>query len=613
MNNTFISPASESLFYDPESIWPLEISLHEKLKLMVSQRRQLCDNLDYLFDLLARSGYSLSQIISNCGYNLEGYDLERIISLYDGLSDFIIESEVNRRLILYLPFEIIPELGINGPDKFRQVILTFQANYFDAWFKLLFKSEFRANFSNGDIWEDELGRGKSEMVCKAAHLIPMLLQKKIVSLGQISQLLNEVTSLKLKSSITEALKAAAELGVINDYADETPLPQNLDYWLVDDQKDLFLLMAEAARVCLENKEDLVKRWSQILPSRIVWEEEFSRQEIIKKYATIISNSLISNSLSPTVFAKQIKNNSDLYAVLLAIYSLQLTVEKLDRYKQARASLMADDFKFWLLQMQQTDSVEIKKAIESTVLRWFNAGIIDSNYLLAFDLQPVNLGGGISVVNICSPLEIKELSDSISLLQNSPEFSAYFYSVVLIYGSRVKGYGSKYADIDLAVFVKPEIDYNRQGEEVMLMLKAAFKQEKIEGKVLQFWLASDNDRLFVKDIDGNHRFVAKNFYAHVLFDGAWFGQTDAIKELHAKLLSPYLFSEDFKFTEICLRELERYNLQYRLLHKGYANFFPEQDKLNTKWIDANSVFYDRGYRQLASKIFIKKIFLPKLSI
>ena len=608
MDNTFVLPASESLFYDPGSIWPPEVNHHEELKLMVGQRRQLCEHLDYLLSLLALSGHNLSQIISS-----SSYDLERIISLYEGLSDFIIESEVNRRLILYLPFEIIPELGINGPDKFRQAILTFQTNYFDAWFKLLFKSEFRANFSNGDIWEEELGRGKSEMVCKAAHLIPVLLQKGIVSFGQITQLLNEVTSLKLKSSITEALKAAAELGIITDYQSEITTPPDLNYLIVDNQKDLSLLVAEATRLCLENKEDLIKRWSQILPSRIVWEEEFSRQEIIKKYAVILSNSLISNSLSPAVFAKQIKNNSDLYSVLLAIYSLQLTVEKLDYYKQTRASFIADYFKAWLLQTQETDSVEVKKAIESTVLRWFNAGIIDSNYLFAFDLQPVNLDEGVSCDKMCSPLEIKELNDSISLIQKSSELSAYFYPVVLIYGSRVKGYGSKYADIDLAVFVRPEVDYNRQGEEVTLMLKRAFKQDKVDGKVLQFWLTGGDSHLSIKDIDGNHRFVAKNFYAHVLFDGAWFGSSAVIKELHAKLLSPYLFSKDFKFTEICLRELERYNLQFRLLHKGYANFFPERGGLKTKWIDADSVFYDRGYRHLASKIFIKKIFLPKLSI
>lgn len=609
MDNIFISPASESLFYDPGSIWPDEITKSQELKSMIVHRLRLVDNLDYLLNLLAGPGLSLGRLMG--GFD---YELDRIVMLYNDLSVFICESEVNRRLILYLPFEIIPELGIVGANSFKEAVTSFQIVYLEAWFKLLFKSEFRANFSNGDIWEEELGRGKSEMICKAAHLIPMLLQKRLVSLVQINDLLSEVSSSRLKGSIIEALKAAAELGIISDHQSESLTLSDLNYLLVDNQKDLFLLMTEAVEMCLKNKEDLVKRWSQILPSRIVWEEEFNRQDIIKKYAAVISNSLISNSLSPAVFAKQIKNISDLYFILLAIYSLQLTVEKLDRYKQARASLIADYFKFWLLRMQKDDSVEIKKAIESTILRWFNAGIIDSNYLLAFDLRPVNLDGGVSVDKICSPVEIEELNASVALIQKSPELSAFFYPVVLIYGSRVKGYGSKYADIDLAVFVRPEIDYNRQGEEVTSMLKQVFKQEKIEGKVLQFWLVNDNDYLSVKDnIDGNHRFVAKNFYAHVLFDGAWFGSVDAIKELHAKLLGPYLFFKDIKFMEICLRELERYNLQYRLLHKGYANFFPEQGGLNTKWIDADSVFYDRGYRCLASKIFIKKIFLPKLSI
>ena len=607
MNNIFISPASESLFYDPSFIWPDEITKSQELKSMIVYRRRLVDNLDYLLSLLAKPGLSLQRLMSG-----SDYELDRLAMLYNDLSVFICESEVNKRLILYLPFEIIPELGIIGPNSFKDATSKFQIVYLEAWFKLLFKSEFRANFSNGDIWETELGRGKSEMICKAAHLIPMLLQKRLVSITQINDLLSEVSSTRLKESIFEALRAATELRIISNDQNELSKPLDSDYLLVETQQDLSLLMAEAVRMCLENKEYLVKRWSEILPSRIIWEEEFNRQEIIKKYATVISNSLINDSLSLAIFAKQIKDVSDLYSVLLAIYSLQLTAEKLGCYKQVRASLIADYFKSWLLRMQRTGSVEIKKAIESTILRWFNAGIINPKYLFTFDLQPLNLCGSVSGDKVCSPLEIKELNDSVSLINESPELSAYFYPVILIYGSRVKGYGSKYADIDLAVFVRPEVDYNRQGEEITLMLKQVFRQEKIEGKVLQFWLAGDDNQLSVKDIDGNHRFVAKNFYAHVLFDGAWFGSTAVIKELHAKLLSPYLFSEDFKFTEICLRELERYNLQYRLLHKGYANFFPERGKLATRWIDAQSSFYDSGYRELATKMFIKKIFLPKLS-
>lgn len=608
MDNIFIAPAAESLFYGPVSIWPSEFMRSEKLRLLTGQRLQLCENLDYLLSLLAWPGLSLSRVISN-----PNCDVERIINLYDGLSDFIKESEVNRRLVLYLPFEIIPERGIGGLDLFKKAVVKFQSTYFDAWLLLLFKSEFRANFSDGDIWEPELGYGESEMICKATHFIPMLLQKRLISFEQVIRLLNEASSPKIKSGVSEALMAANELGIITYLPAEFQNQPEPDFMVVGDQKNLALLMTEAMQQCTDDKENVSKRWSQIFPSRIIWEEEANRQQIIKKYATIISNSIISNSLSIEIFAKHIKTSLNPYFILLSIASLQKMVEKLHSYKQPRAVLIANDFKSWLVMTEQIDSVEIKKAIESTVQRWFNADIVDVAYLSSFGFAPVDFNSRFSGENVCSPLEVQELSNSISLIQESSELSAYFYPLVLIYGSRVKGYGSKYADIDLAVFVRPEVDYDSQGELISSLLKTVFKQEKIEGKVLQFWLTGDNNHLSVRDnLDGNHRFIAKNFYAHVLFDGAWFGQVDAIKELHAKLLTPYFFHQEAEFITTCLRELERYNLQYRLLHKGYANFFPKRGGLATKFIDGQSTFYDSGYRHLASKIFIQKIFLPKLS-
>jgi hypothetical protein len=608
MDNIFIAPASESLFYDLGSVWPSELIRNEKLRLLTGQRLRLCENLDYLFNLLARPGFSLSRVVSdpNC-------DLERIINLYDGLSNFIKESDVNRRLMLYLPFEIIPERGIGGPDLFKKAVLNFQATYFEAWFNLLFKSEFRANFSDGDIWEPELGYGQSEMICKATHLIPVLLQKRLISFEQVIRLLNEASSEKLKSGVSEALMAANELGIITYSPAEFQNNQESDFMVIDDQKNLALLMTEAVQQCADNKENVARRWSSVFPGRIIWEEEASRQQIIKKYATIISNSIISNHLEIDIFAKHIKTSLNPYFILLSIYSLQMMVEKMDSYKQPRAALIANDFKSWLFRTGQIDFVDIKKAIESTVQRWFNADIVGVDYLSSFGFAPLDFNSRFSGEKVCSFLEVKELTRSISLIQESSELSTYFYPVVLIYGSRVKGYGSSYADIDLAVFVRPEVDCDSKRELVTLALKTVFAQEKIEGKVLQFWLASNNKHLSVKEIDGNHRFIAKNFYAHVLFDGAWFGQVEAIKELHAKLLVPYFFDEDVDFIKICLRELERYNLQYRLLHKGYANFFPRRGGLATKFIDGQSTFYDSGYRELATKIFIKKIFLPKLSI
>jgi len=106
---------------------------------------------------------------------------------------------------------------------------------------------------------------------------------------------------------------------------------------------------------------------------------------------------------------------------------------------------------------------------------------------------------------------------------------------------------------------------------------------------------------------------------VLLEGAWCGKKEAIKELYEKLLPGFLHSQDKKIADIdarkiWMKELERDTLQYRLLHKGYARLNVEQGGIKTKNgndIDKNSMFWDSGYRRLATKLFITKVFLPQL--
>src|SRR6185295_13438322 len=107
--------------------------------------------------------------------------------------------------------------------------------------------------------------------------------------------------------------------------------------------------------------------------------------------------------------------------------------------------------------------------------------------------------------------------------------------------------------------------------------------------------------------------------HVLFEGAWGGNKNTIRELYEKLLVDYLYSKGKTVLQhdartFWLKEIERDTLQYRLMHKGYARFFPKQGGIDTdhsSGIDSNSAFWDSGYRRLASKLFIDKVFLPQL--
>ena len=61
----------------------------------------------------------------------------------------------------------------------------------------------------------------------------------------------------------------------------------------------------------------------------------------------------------------------------------------------------------------------------------------------------------------------------------------------------------------------------------------------------------------------------------------------------------------------LQAIERDLLQYRLLHKGYERHYPTTKK-TAESIDGNSAYWDSGYRAVATKLFIDKVYIPQLN-
>jgi hypothetical protein len=105
----------------------------------------------------------------------------------------------------------------------------------------------------------------------------------------------------------------------------------------------------------------------------------------------------------------------------------------------------------------------------------------------------------------------------------------------------------------------------------------------------------------------------------LFNSVWIGNAGIIYSLRERLLPAY-FQEDNQNNfgrsarELYLERLEQDLLQYRLMHKGYERHFP----INTlshlphaELVDGSSAFWDSGYRQIATKLFVNSVFLPKI--
>lgn len=215
-------------------------------------------------------------------------------------------------------------------------------------------------------------------------------------------------------------------------------------------------------------------------------------------------------------------------------------------------------------------------------------------------------------------DIGDLEHVVNSIESDPELNRFLYPAVILFGSRIKGYGLPKADLDIAVFVRPEIS-SEDRSELKKLLANTFSHEKIKGKVVEFWLKNSEDGLSIIDSPDSTNTMADSRWAHVLFEGAWIGSNITVRELYEKLLSGYLYSENKTINGIdarrtWLEEMEKDTLQYRLMHKGYARFFPKQGGIqtsNSDRIDGQSMFYDSGYRRLATKLFLEKIFLPQL--
>src|SRR3989338_10436077 len=99
-----------------------------------------------------------------------------LTELHTELSNFLLDEE-NIRIILYLPFNLLPSPGT-----------TFADIYLKSWKKLLTANEndLRTNFVDGDVLEPELG--ENPRVRKAAHLIPELVKNGLVTISEVIDL-----------------------------------------------------------------------------------------------------------------------------------------------------------------------------------------------------------------------------------------------------------------------------------------------------------------------------------------------------------------------------------------------------------------------------------------
>lgn len=170
-----------------------------------------------------------------------------------------------------------------------------------------------------------------------------------------------------------------------------------------------------------------------------------------------------------------------------------------------------------------------------------------------------------------------------------------YPIAILGGSRLKGYGDINSDIDVCMFVKSDLS------------------SEDEVQIDDNFIGYNLNKIKLEN-DGKLADPKEN-WVHELFNTAWVGKNEAIISIQQKLIPEYFYEQDPDIRASCIERLEQDLLQYRLMHKGYARHYPVYSERlpNDQEIDGQSAFYDSGYRQIATKLYIDKVFIPKISV
>ncbi|MFZ2205103.1 MAG: hypothetical protein WAV23_00730 [Minisyncoccia bacterium] len=636
---TVFPPAEESLLYPDQenSIWPDNIKNNQELKLQIEKRRELSSELDSLFNLVPHANVEISQAVDT---NL--LDAKKAASIYNKLSSFLESEEENSRIVLYLPFELIPaKTWQPKSEELKEAKDRFLDIYLKKWKEMLSVQDVRESFNNGDIPEKEIQTKPLTKVTKAAHFIPLLVEKNIISAEEVIGMIENSKDETLRESITDTIPVLADMNllsqeniaqmskstdtlvcnmaiIVKDNLAKKELPKAETTPLLHDKIWLDSLVPEIKKNLSEINDSFLEKKDKIPEARATWEKQIEEGKIIEKYSNEISIGLSDKSLSINDLQEFIDSNKETSFALTVISGIKKTIEESAEKDPENAKGKYIELGPLLEKMWNTNDPEILSALEGVFSQLAVLGVVDNTYLEKLGTKIPKLDANFSTKKIELQKDIKDVSSMASLIESNKELSKFLYPILIMYGSKIKGYDTRNADIDIAMFVKPGTEMSDR-EHIQKIFSETISHEKMKNNPLEFWLKEKRDELEIEDFLSSDQSLGDSRLAHVLFEGVWCGSNKITKELYEKLLSGYLYSKDKKINDIdarkiWLKALEHDTLQYRLMHRGYSHFYPKQGGINTEHsneIDSQSTFWDSGYRRLATKLFIDKVFLPQL--
>lgn len=616
------SPVVE-LFLAPEragEVWPEQIANNQSFLEQLEAHNELNENINEVIDKLPKPDISLEDAVEQGLLNEE-----QVEKTYDSFSDLLESGKDYNRLALYMPFEFLPDIRWTPKtESLGQSASRFREAYMKAWQSLLMTHDVRANFVDGDVMDVQTRTEDLPRVVKAAHLIPELVEKGFIEPYYALSLIKGSEDQILKESVADTIPVLIDMGFINE--EDLKILEKSDGALAkkigdvlhgkpEEEKIEALSPAELqAALAKEFKKIDSKKYTGITKKRAEWLKQKARGEIIEAHEKSMSVSLAEGSVTDKDLAEFLEPKASVANQQVLIGGIRRAIEN----NPEKAEVLYDRYKGNLIALWGKDSPETKDALIKTFCRLRKLNLVDDLQLAELGINIPNLAGPFSENLQFMSEEMKEVKNAVASIETEPELSKLIYPVALVFGSRLKGYGMPGADVDVGVFIRPEVSVEDRPK-IQTLLKQIFSGTKTNGEVVEFWLQEKEGNLEVRESDEPNPLLGENYWTHILFGAVWEGDKNAIRELREKLLIPYMYDTDKIIHErdargLYLEEIERDALQYRLMHKGYERFFPAYGGIKTphaKSIDNKSMFWDSGYRQLATRLFASRVFLPKI--
>ena len=628
------APAIESFssIETARQVWPEEVTKIPEFMEQIETRRLLNSRLDAIMSALPRPDVSLQDAMQN-GTISE----KQAAELYESLAA-VIENPDYQRAILYIPFEFLPNDNGNVQpisETLKSATSIFKLAYMKAWQNLLGVQDVRANFVDGDVLETEYRNGDLPRVVKAAHLIPKMVEKGFLTVDEILNLLAKADDEVLRQSIADTLPVLFDLGLLKE--GNLAYIESSDDPLLHNARDIIFASESEDK----NKKDEPTEKNALGPlaqtlesalgeidntppdpaisvKRTKWLRQQQRTRVIQSLARNIAEGLVSQKLNVDEVRQFIlKKDSQPSKQALVLGILEAT-ESLAREDESKARAIFEQYSDVLVGLWQEEDPQTNEYIAQALRRLHGLNIAQDQHLASLNISIPDFTKPFS--DHLAKMEKDRLAvrNLVLAIESNAELAAQVYPAILMFGSKLKGYGEATADLDLAIFIKPGI--SPKNKERMKSLLNAVLPIAPDDHLTEFWLKETEQGLAIDDQNLYDSASGASYWTHVLFGGAWEGDEQTIEMLRNKLLVPYFFEQRKKVhgreaRGFYLEELERDTLQYRFMHKGYKKFHPAMGGLDTPHahlVDGESTFWDSGYRMTAIKLFASRVFLPKLS-